>query len=71
MKILADRILGDRVRTLRAQHGWNQEELAVRAGLVARTVRRIEQGEDAYIGTVEAIADALGVSLADLVVDAA
>lgn len=37
------RLLADRVRALRLQHGWTQEEIAERAGLTLATYRRFER----------------------------
>jgi transcriptional regulator with XRE-family HTH domain len=37
--------LQNAVRELRLQRGWNPEELAVYAGVAARTVRLIEAGD--------------------------
>jgi transcriptional regulator with XRE-family HTH domain len=66
MEELALRV-GERIRLRRIDVGLSQEKLAARAGLTARTVARIELGEEARLGSIAAIADALGVNLADLV----
>ncbi len=49
-----------RIRPLRLEKGWSQEQLATIAGLSTRTVQRIENGEQASLETLTAIAAALG-----------
>lgn len=55
-----------RIRPLRLAKGWSQEQLATIAGLSTRTVQRIENGEQASLETLTAIAAALGVQVSDL-----
>ncbi|MFJ7498743.1 helix-turn-helix domain-containing protein [Serratia grimesii] len=55
-----------RIRQLRLDKGWSQEQLATIAGLSTRTVQRIENGEQASLETLTAIAAALGVQVSDL-----
>ncbi|KKZ15552.1 MULTISPECIES: helix-turn-helix domain-containing protein [Serratia] len=55
-----------RIRPLRLEKGWSQEQLATIAGLSTRTVQRIENGEQASLETLTAIAAALGVQVSDL-----
>ncbi|MBF4187235.1 helix-turn-helix domain-containing protein [Serratia ureilytica] len=55
-----------RIRPLRLEKGWSQEQLAAIAGLSTRTVQRIENGEQASLETLTAIAAALGVQVSDL-----
>lgn len=55
-----------RIRPLRLEKGWSQEQLATIAGLSTRTVQRIENGEQASLETLTAIAAALGVQVRDL-----
>lgn len=55
-----------RIRPLRLERGWSQEQLATIAGLSTRTVQRIENGEQASLETLTAIAAALGVQVRDL-----
>ncbi|EMF6667215.1 TPA: helix-turn-helix domain-containing protein [Serratia marcescens] len=55
-----------RIRPLRLEKGWSQEQLATVAGLSTRTVQRIENGEQASLETLTAIAAALGVQVSDL-----
>lgn len=59
--------VGDRVRELRNQRGWYQQELANRAGVSMQTVSNLETGRySPQLGKLSKIADALGVPLADL-----
>lgn len=62
-------VIGERVRRLREQRGFSQEQLGVHAGLAGRTVRRIEQGEDFTFGSLTAIAAVLEVDVVDLLAD--
>ncbi|AUO00383.1 helix-turn-helix domain-containing protein [Serratia marcescens] len=55
-----------RIRPLRLEKGWSQEQLAAIASLSTRTVQRIENGEQASLETLTAIAAALGVQVSDL-----
>ncbi|OJT43344.1 helix-turn-helix domain-containing protein [Serratia plymuthica] len=55
-----------RIRQLRLEKGWSQEQLATIAGLSTRTVQRIENGEQASLDTLNAIAAALGLQVSDL-----
>lgn len=58
---------GDLVRQCRESAGLSQQVLATKAGVALRTLARIEAGEDMRLGTLVAIADALGVPATDLV----
>ncbi|HEM7573748.1 TPA: helix-turn-helix domain-containing protein [Serratia marcescens] len=55
-----------RIRPLRLEKGWSQEQLATIAGLSTRIVQRIENGEQASLETLTAIAAALGVQVSNL-----
>ncbi|HGM7113487.1 TPA: helix-turn-helix domain-containing protein [Serratia marcescens] len=55
-----------RIRPLRLEKGWSQEQLATIAGLSTRTVQRIENGEQASLETLTTIAAALGVQVSNL-----
>jgi transcriptional regulator with XRE-family HTH domain len=58
---------GARVRTLRLDQGWSQEELAERAGLHRNYVGGIERGErNCALRTIYALAASLGVEPAEL-----
>src|SRR5919199_5847457 len=60
--------LARRVRACRRDLGLTQEELADRAGLNPRHVQKIEAGElNVTIGTLSALAIALGVTITDLI----
>ncbi|GAA3902192.1 MULTISPECIES: helix-turn-helix domain-containing protein [Gibbsiella] len=54
------------IRELRLAKGWSQEQLAAIAGLSTRTIQRIENGHQASLETLGAIAAALGVQVSDL-----
>lgn len=59
--------VGAKVLQLRTAQGLSREVVAVRAGIGSATVRRIEEGtHDTRIGTLEALAAALGVTASDL-----
>lgn len=52
---------------LRDERGWSQEQLAHEAGLTTSAYNRIESGSSAPgWSTVRRLAEALGVSMADL-----
>lgn len=58
---------GCRVRDLRKQMGWSQEIFASRCGLDRTYVGGIERGErNVSLRNIEAIASALGISIAEL-----
>jgi diguanylate cyclase (GGDEF)-like protein len=52
---------GNRVRELRNERGWTQEELAERAGYVKKTIENIEAGRRVLPRTLAEVAEALGV----------
>ena len=57
-------MLGARIAALRRAAGWNQAELAQRAGLQRTHISRIEAGKYAVtIETIQAIAEALGMTV--------
>lgn len=61
---------GDRLRELRDQRGFKQEELAHRAGLDRTYVSQAEQGRrNATIVTLQKLAAALDTTVADLLAD--
>jgi transcriptional regulator with XRE-family HTH domain len=58
---------GERVRLLRRRRGWTQRELAERAGVTHTTIVRLERGgSDPNISTIRKVAEALGVSPAEV-----
>ncbi|MDQ7803017.1 helix-turn-helix domain-containing protein [Amycolatopsis sp. A133] len=58
---------GELLRELRRQAGMTQDELAGRAGIAVRTIRRLERdgGSNPRLGTVKLLADALGIAPED------
>lgn len=59
--------LATRVRTLRRDKGWSQEELAHQAGVHRTFVSQIERAvKISTIVTVEKVARALGVRIGEL-----
>jgi transcriptional regulator with XRE-family HTH domain len=67
-------VIGQRVRKLREARGWTQQQLADRAGLTNDTISNYERGgrrgqKAPSLPTVKAIADALGVSMDDLLAE--
>ena len=60
--------VGFKIRCLREERGWSQEELGARAGLHRTYIGHVERGERNFgIENLEKIALALGVSSRDLV----
>lgn len=55
-----------RIKELRLNRAWSQEQLAELASLSVRTVQRVENGEQASLETLSAIASALNVGVTDL-----
>ncbi len=56
-------MIGQRVKELREDRGWNQSELASRAGLTPAAVSQIEGGRRLPTAqTLQKLADALGAS---------
>jgi methanogenic corrinoid protein MtbC1/DNA-binding XRE family transcriptional regulator len=59
---------GRRVQTLRKEHAWSQQQLAVRAGLDRTDVSAVEQGkQNITIGAAMKFADAFDIPLMELV----
>ena len=59
--------LGDAVRAARSQRGLSQEALGLATGVHRNYIGGIERGErNPTVETVAKLADALGVSVADL-----
>ncbi len=58
------KMIGGRIRNLRKEKGWSQEELADRAGLHFTYIGKIERSEHKVtIESLEKVTRALGVSL--------
>lgn len=57
-----------RIREVRKEHGWSQEELAKRSGVSRVTISKLENHGDAVVSssTLLQLAKALGVSLNDI-----
>ena len=59
--------LGQRLRKLRQERGWTQEQLAERAGKHWTYIGGIERGtRNPTVTVLEAVTTALGITLADL-----
>ena len=59
---------GKRLRQLREERGWSQEEFADRAGLHRTYVSAVERGvRNPTLSVLERLAKALGVKLSELV----
>ena len=60
-------VLGSRVLELRNERGWNQKELAQRAGIHTTRLSKLERGLGRpSLNEVMGLADALGLRLDDL-----
>lgn len=60
--------LSERIKTLRAQHGFSQEELARQTQLSLRTIQRIEQNETEARGdTLKRLAEVFELKPVDLI----
>jgi len=58
---------GSRIRQLRTEKGWSQEELADHASLHRTYIGSVERGEqNISLANIEKLAVTLGVSLAEL-----
>ncbi|XBS69658.1 helix-turn-helix domain-containing protein [Acerihabitans sp. KWT182] len=55
-----------RIKALRLGKAWSQEQLAELSSLSVRTIQRIENGEQASLETLAAIASAFDLSVTDL-----
>ncbi len=63
----ARELLARRIRELRAEKGWSQEDLAEACGLHRTYVGDVERGErNVSVDNIEKIAKALGVSVGSL-----
>jgi transcriptional regulator with XRE-family HTH domain len=57
---------GQRVKALRAERGWTQEELAGKVGCAKKTIENIEAGRPVLPRTLRELAQALGVAFHEL-----
>jgi transcriptional regulator with XRE-family HTH domain len=61
------RLIGEKIVALRESKGWSQETLANKAGTSVKTISRLENGgNEGRGGTMQKLAEALGVDLAEL-----
>jgi transcriptional regulator with XRE-family HTH domain len=59
--------IGNRLRDLRNEYGWSQEELAHRAEISPSHMGRLERGErGATIHSLEKVTNALGITFEEL-----
>ena len=58
-----------KIKELRAERLWSQEELAVASGLSLRTVQRIEKDGISSVESLKALASVLEVNVADITVN--
>lgn len=58
-----------KIRQLRISRAWSQEQLAELSSLSVRTVQRIENGEQASLETLGAIAAAFDIKVSELTED--
>ena len=60
-------LLGERIRKLRQARGWRQLDLAEEAGINENYVSDLELGrKEVCLRTMQAIADAFGIKIADM-----
>jgi transcriptional regulator with XRE-family HTH domain len=57
----------NRIKALRLSRAWSQEQLAELTNLSVRTIQRIENGEQASLETLGALAAAFDLKVAELV----
>ena len=63
--------VGKRIRTLRTEKGWSQDEFEDITGLHRAYIGAVERGEkNLTLRTLKTLADAFGVRIRDLVRDA-
>jgi transcriptional regulator with XRE-family HTH domain len=62
-------MLAKRLKECRKKKGWTQQKLAERTGLSFNTITKIEQGigDSPTLKTLVKLADALGISIDELV----
>jgi transcriptional regulator with XRE-family HTH domain len=60
-------LVGERIRNLRKEKGWSQEELAYRASINRTYMGEIERGESSItVDSLEKITNALSITIEDL-----
>lgn len=55
-----------KIREVREQRGWTQEDLADASDVSLSTIHRAEEGANVRLDTLALIAQALGVDVSDL-----
>lgn len=60
-------LIGDRIRALRLQHGWSQEQLGELVHFSQSKISKIERGDWDSLSDLKLLAAALGVNIEDLV----
>jgi transcriptional regulator with XRE-family HTH domain len=66
MQDIATSGLASRVRELRQSQGKTQQTLATEASIALRTLASLEGGQDVSLESLRRIAQALGVTVSDL-----
>lgn len=67
MSMSARELVAKRVRELRQDKGWSQEELAAASGLHRTYIGTVERAEQSItVDNVDKLANALGVAVSDL-----
>ncbi|MBP2058976.1 transcriptional regulator with XRE-family HTH domain [Lactobacillus colini] len=59
----------NKIKELRLLQNLSQQQLADKAKISVRTIQRLEAGDDASISTLNLVAEALGVKIADVISD--
>ena len=60
-------LIGDRIRALRRQRGWSQEQLGEMVHFSQSKISKIERGDWDSLSDLKLLAAALGVNIEDLV----
>jgi transcriptional regulator with XRE-family HTH domain len=56
--------IGKRLKEIRTEQGWSQEQVALMAGVTERTVDKVEQGEfNVPLDVLATLSDVLGYEL--------
>jgi transcriptional regulator with XRE-family HTH domain len=60
-------VLGRRIRKLRQQRGWFQEDLSAHSGINRVGISNLERGkQEARLKTLQTLADSFGLSISQL-----
>jgi transcriptional regulator with XRE-family HTH domain len=58
---------GDRIKSLRLEREWSQEDLADKAGIGRVFISQLENGhKEACLGIIETLADSFSISISEL-----